>query len=309
MTTWIFVFIAFFFGVGVVIALASVLRDLTSQRYNFVDRRLGLDADSADIADYYRLRNIHSGQIDSWFFRLVTESGVPMDVPTALLLIVGGGLVAAAGGWVITETSLAIALGILVGTLLPIAWLSIQRWRRLRAMRNTLPEALQIVADSVRTGHSLEQSSDMVTTELRGPIGDEFEQCASQLKLGNSPTSVMDQMTQRIPLPEFRVFATAVMVHQVAGGNLALLTERLSHAARQRQEFLGHVNAVTAGSRLSAIGLVIGSIVAVAALAWLEPEYINAFVTHAMGPLLLALALILQLIGIIWVWQLIRVSY
>ena len=69
------------------------------------------------------------------------------------------------------------------------------------------------------------------------------------------------------------------------------------------------MNAVTAGSRLSAIGLIIGSIIAFAALAWLEPDYISAFVNHSLGPALLTLAIVLQIIGVIWIWCLIRVSY
>ena len=300
------VFLAVF---GLIIAIALAVRDLSSRRYNLADRRLGLDADASQIDAYYSEQDVHSGRINEWFYGLVNQSGVKFDAPTAIWLILGCGVVVAALFFVIWENYLAVAGGGLAGISLPVAWLSFKSWRRMRSIRAILPEALQIVGDSVRAGHSLEQSAEMVATELRGPLADEFAQCASQLKLGNSPTSVMDKMSQRIPLPEFRVFATAVMVHQTAGGNLALLAERLSHSARERQEFTGHVNAVTAGSRLSAFGMVLASIIAMSALAWLEPEYLRAFINHPMGPTLLAVAIGLLLIGILWVWRLIRVSY
>lgn len=301
--------IMFLFGAGIVLAVGSLLRDLSSQRYNYVDRRLGIDANTSDIENYYRHQDVHNGPVDQWFYQTVRESGSDIDVPTALAFCLGGGLIGAVLAFIVAESFLATALGLLLGIAIPVAWIIFRRWRRISIMRNQLPEALQIIADNVRAGHSLEQASEIVAAELSDPLASEFHECNSQLKLGNSPTTVMQRMADRVPLPEFRVFVTAAMVHQTAGGNLPLLIERLSHVARQRQEFTGYVNAVTAGSRLSAIGLVIGSIIAFAALAWLEPDYISAFVNHSLGPALLTLAIVLQIIGIIWIWCLIRVSY
>jgi tight adherence protein B len=115
-------------------------------------------------------------------------------------------------------------------------------------------------------------------------------------------------MVRRVPLPEFRIFATAVVVHRRAGGNLSLLTERMSKASHDRQDVRNHMLAVTAGSRLSAIGMVIGAIVAAALLCWIEPDYIDAFLGNPKGPWLLATAVILQVIGGIWVWRILKSS-
>ncbi|MCX7867454.1 MAG: hypothetical protein N2438_10070, partial [Limisphaera sp.] len=45
----------------------------------------------------------------------------------------------------------------------------------------------------------------------------------------------------------------AVIVHRRAGGNLSLLTERMSKAAHDKMDVRNHVLAMTAGSRLSAV--------------------------------------------------------
>ncbi|MCH2127670.1 MAG: type II secretion system F family protein [Pirellulaceae bacterium] len=309
MTTWLAVLIAFFVIVGLVLAIARLFRDMSSSRYNDDDRRLGIDAQAQDIEAFYRTQDLHGGSFDQWFYRSVRESGVGINVPTALTLVLGGSIVGAVFAFVVTENLIAVAIGMVVGLVIPFVWLLFRRWRHIGVMREQLPEALQIIADGVRAGHSLEQVADMVGSEMSEPLAAEFRECASHLKLGSPPTLVMKRMTERISLPEFRVFATAAMVHQTAGGNLPLLTERLAHAARQRQEFTGHVNAVTAGSRLSVVGLVVGSIVAVGVLAWLEPEYIHEFIFHPVGPALLTLAAVLQLIGIFWVWRVMRVGF
>lgn len=293
----------------ITMALWMLIRDLFSRRYNISDKRLPIDAAPEEIRRFTRQQKVHHGPLDRPFYQLVDESGTKLDAPTVLMLIVGIGIIGGGIAFVYAEDLLATAGGLALGTILPIVWFTIKRWRRIREMRVMLPEALQIVADSVRAGHNLEQASELAALEIKEPLREEFMECSSQLKLGNSPTSVMERMTRRIPLPEFRVFATAVMVHQTAGGNLGLLTERLSHSALEHQEFLGHVNAVTAGSRLSAIGMVIGSAAAMLALTWLQPEYVRAFIDSDIGPYLLALAITLQIIGALWVWRISRVTY
>jgi tight adherence protein B len=90
---------------------------------------------------------------------------------------------------------------------------------------------------------------------------------------------------------------------------LSLLTERMAHVSRDRQDIRNHLMAMTSGSRLSAIGMVIGSIIAVAALLWLEPEYIEQYWKHPRGPMVLAVAGVLEMIGIFWVWRILKVGY
>jgi tight adherence protein B len=172
-----------------------------------------------------------------------------------------------------------------------------------------MPETLQIVADAVRAGHTMEEACQFVAREVSGPLKDEFAQAHSQFQLGHAPIAIMDRMARRIPLSEFRIFATAVMVHRRAGGNLSQLTERLSHTARDRQEVRGHLMAVSAGSRLSAFGMVIGSAIGLTVLSYLEPEYLKIFFTHRLGPTLLTIAATLQVVGLVWVLRVLKVNY
>jgi tight adherence protein B len=250
-----------------------------------------------------------AGGLNRAFFHLVEESGLALDMSTAVWLVLGAALVGGGILYVFTENLLATAGGIAMGAALPVICLLAIRWRRVQAMRKVMPQALQAVADAVRSGQTLSEAFQLVAQEIKGPLGEEFKQAHSQLELGHSPIGVMHRMIRRIPLVEFRIFATAVIVHRRAGGNLSLLTERMAHASRDRQDVRNHLLAVTAGSRLSAWGMVIGSVLAVAILASLEPEYIQTFVTHTKGPWLVAAAIVLQLIGALWVWRILRQQY
>ena len=89
---------------------------------------------------------------------------------------------------------------------------------------------------------------------------------------------------------------------------MSLLTERMSRAAYDKQEVRNHLLAVTAGSRLSAVGMVVGAIVALLILGWIEPDYINAFFKTTKGNWLLATAVALQILGALWVWRILRIT-
>lgn len=250
-----------------------------------------------------------TGDVDRWFFRLVEESGTRLDHGAALAVVVGGAVLGLGIPLVMFDSLLGAAGGLVAGALLPILYLSFIRWWRVGGMQQRLPYALQAVADAVRSGQTLSEACDLVSREIKGPLGEEFKYAHQQIELGQSPITVMNRMCRRVPLSEFRIFATAVVVHRRAGGNLSLLTERMSRSARDKQEVRSHLMAVSSGSRISAVGMVVAAIVAVGMLTWLQPEYIEAFLSNPKGPWLLALAVLLQFIGAVWIWRILKVSF
>ena len=249
------------------------------------------------------------GMVNRGFYKLIEDSGSPLDGQTALALVIGMAVIGCAAPLALLEHPLAAAGGLLLGVMLPISWWMIRRSRRFGTMRKVLPETLELLADSVRAGQTLEQATELVAEQGPTPLNKEFEYCASQLRLGHSPVAVLRKMARRVPLPEFKIFSTAVVVHRQTGGNLGLLAQRLAGSARDRSEFCGHVQAVTAGHRMSVLALTIGTMAAVAILASLQPEYLKSFTEHPLGYPLLAIAAVLQVTGMLWVIRVLRINY
>ncbi|MBX3415557.1 MAG: type II secretion system F family protein [Pirellulales bacterium] len=286
-----------------------LVADLRRRRGDRLERRLLVDVDSSLALSRATIEDEPANRFDRAFVELVDQSGVGLSMSQALSLVAGSAVVFCAVPLVFFENFLLAALGLVLGAVWPIGWFLLRRFRRRRAMRMHLSETLELLADGVRSGRTLEQASELVAAESPWPLNEEFGCAASQLKLGHTPVAVLDRMVRRVPMPEFRIFATAVLVHRTAGGNLATLIERLAVAARDRHEFFGHLKAVTSGSMLSAMGLVIGSIVAVGLLSWMQPEYLEMFLKHPWGVPLLGIAGALQLIGMVWVWRVLRMNY
>lgn len=286
-----------------------VVIDLRRRRGDRLDRRLQIEPEATCAGAPAISERLSTNRFDRAFDDLVEQSGVGLSSTQALALVAGSGIVGCAVPLVLFEDLLIAAGGLVLGVAWPFAWLQFKRFRRRRAMRIHLAETLELLADGVRSGRTLEQAATMVAAESPWPLNEEFADAAAQLRLGHTPIAVLDRMVRRVPMPEFRIFATAVLVHRTAGGNLAVLIERLSVAARDRHEFFGHLRAVTSGSMLSAMGLMIGSIVAVGLLSWLQPEYLEMFLEHPWGVPLLVMAGVLQLMGIVWVWRILRMDY
>lgn len=250
----------------------------------------------------------HSG-LDRAFFQLLEQSGTALDHTTALALVIGGAIIGCAAPLFLLENFLLAAVGLAVGAALPLGWFAFGRMRRFGKMRKHLPETLELMADSLQSGRNLEHALELVAKQAPAPLAAEFGFAASQLRLGHAPVAVIDRMQHRVPMVEFHSFATALLVHRQTGGNLGTLAHRLAQSARDRYEFQGHLRAVSAGSRLSALGLLGGSIAAVAILSWIEPEYLEMFLTHRWGMPLLVIAGVLQCLGIVWVWRILKVHF
>lgn len=290
---------------GLILAVGLLVADLR-RREEVPDSRLGIPSE-LELAAF--TGDLPKGRIDRWFYGLVETSGSTWDGKTALAWVAGLAIVGAAGPLAFFEDYAAAAVGLVAGVALPLCWWSFRRARRLSIMQRHLADTLEMLADEVRGGQTLEQAAQTVAEQAVEPLRTEFGYCVTQLRLGQSPLAVLSRMARRIPLPEFKIFATAVLVHRQTGGNLALLADRLAQSARDRNEIAGHVRAVTAGSRFSVVGLTLGALIGVAMLASMRPEYVLVFRDHPLGPQLLVIAAALWFFGIAWVWRMLRVSF
>ncbi len=246
---------------------------------------------------------------DRWFSVLLEESGSNLQ-PLAAALIVLGILIFSAGTVFIVSDNIELSAGVgLICMVFPLIFWSLRRTWRIGRMRKYLPETLEAVGDAIRGGMTIEEAVKMAAEQIDEPLKTEFFHASRQLEMGQAPTMVMNRMARRIPISEFRIFSTAVLVHRTTGGNLAFLAERLARSARDRSEFNGHLTAITAGSRMSIIGLVIVTILALMILCGLDTSYLYKFVLNPYGPLLIGISTSLFIIGGFWAWQIMRVRY
>ncbi len=246
---------------------------------------------------------------DRWFSRFVQETGLGWDPGAAALLMVLCGLVTGAALFLWNEELLPAAIGILLGVPLPAAYLVVRRWRRVRLLQDQLAPALEILARSVRAGQTLDQAIGHLGRHSPEPLATEFRSCARQLDMGLGMPAVMRGLVGRLRMYDVRIFATTLIVHRQAGGNIAAVLDRLARVIRDRLSYQRQLRAVTAGGRISA-GLV--SLITPALFLFfilVRPDYIASMLHSPLGQSLLVLTAFLEVVGLIWTARLLRPAY
>ncbi len=162
------------------------------------------------------------------------------------------------------------------------------------------PDALNLMASSLRAGHPLFSAINIVTDEMPKPISEVFETAKKDISLGIDTKEAFFSMTKNIPQSiDLRFFVTAVLIQKEVGGNLAELLDSLSYTIRERFKLIGQLRVQTAQTRIS--GLILG-IVPVAMLLiifFMNPEYIKPLFDTKDGQMAFACAIGLVIAGFV----------
>jgi tight adherence protein B len=248
-------------------------------------------------------------RIDHSFRRLIYQTGMDITAEPAFLLMVLCGLALGGGILVWRDEPVPAALGMLIGMAVPLGYFMFRRRQRMTAIREQLPDVMDLMSRSVRAGETLDQAIDNVGRSASDPLGIEFRRCARQLEMGLGLPATMRALTYRAPITEMRILSTAVNVQRRTGGNLANTLERLSGVVRDRLSYQRQFIAMTGASRMATILIALAGPAVFAFMMFGQPDYMGQFFTIAGGWTLLLIAGVLQVIGLVWVWGLLRNDY
>jgi tight adherence protein B len=199
-------------------------------------------------------------------------------------------------------------LGALVGAVLPITVVAFKRNRRLRAFERLFPEAIDLLGRAVRAGHSFSTGLEMITTELAEPVAGEFRTAFEEQNFGLPLRDALLNLCERVPLIDVRFFVTAVLIQKETGGNLAEILDNLGHVVRERFRILGEVRIRTAQGRMTAGILISLPPIMVLVLRTMNPSYMKPLFHDPLGPIVLAVAAFLQIVGSIMLWKIVNIE-
>lgn len=197
--------------------------------------------------------------------------------------------------------SVAIPLGLVV-LAMPRVAVHFLRRRRLGKLRRQLPDAIALMAASLRAGSAIGQGLEQVATRIAAPLHHEFVLLLREHRLGVGLEGALASFARRVPLPEATLFATAITLSLQVGGALAPLFERLAESLRRRQIIEAKLDALTAQGRLQAWILTALPIALFAALMAIDPVAMRPLFETRVGVAVIALFVALEVSG----WWLIR---
>jgi len=239
--------------------------------------------------------------------RILLQSGVKLNVAGFLSI----SLLAAAGTLLLCiyfslPLLLLIALPILA-LFVPLLYVINKRQTRLNTIEQQLPDTLDMMARALRAGHALPGSIKMSGEEMPEPIASEFRTTFDELNYGVPLQDALTNMATRIPITDLRYFVISVLIQRETGGNLAELLDNISALIRARFKLLGTIRVLSAEGKLSAWILTLLPFVLAGLISIIHPTFIGVLWTDPFGRQMIAGAIILMILGVIWMWRIIKI--
>jgi tight adherence protein B len=240
--------------------------------------------------------------------RLIEQAGSHTSATTVVITsIVTGALLAAATGFIVRILWAPIIAGLL-GLALPFVILRRRRTKRLGRFEEQFPEALDLVSRALRAGHAFTTAMGMVASEAPDPIGPEFRKTYDEQNFGLPLKEALNNLAARVPLLDVRFFVTAVLIQRDTGGNLSEILENLAYVVRERFKVLRQVRVYTAHGRFTGWVLVALPAGLACVLMVINPEHMTVLFTERMGHTMLTIAVVLQIIGYVWIKRVIKIE-
>ncbi|MBI5648961.1 MAG: type II secretion system F family protein [Chloroflexi bacterium] len=142
-------------------------------------------------------------------------------------------------------------LGGVVGFYVPRLWMRRQQSKRLTMFNNQLNDTLILLANSIRSGYSLQQAMEAVARELPPPVSVEFSRVTREVSLGLNLEEALMHMLDRINSEDLDLIITAINIQHSVGGNLAEILDTIAHTVRERVRIKGQIRSMTAQQSIS----------------------------------------------------------
>lgn len=181
--------------------------------------------------------------------------------------------------------------------------------RRRARFSDQVDDTVQLMAGGLRAGHGLSRTVAAVANDAEAPTSEELARVVNETRLGRNLAESMAVTAQRMQSPDFEWVAQAIAINQETGGNLAEVLDQVGKTIRQRNEIRRQVRALSAEGRLSAVVLVTLPIAVFLFLALVQPGYVTVFFTNPIGIIALIVAILLLILGAIWVSFAVKVKF
>jgi len=230
-----------------------------------------------------------------------------MRLQDVALLVIAGTLVAAALGTVLAGP-LGLGLGLVVPILAKVG-VSVLARRRQKAFADQLDDSLQLMASSLRVGHSLLQALNSVAADAEEPTSVEFSRIINETRVGRELGHALNETALRMDSEDFVWVIQAIAINRQVGGNLAEVLDGVGHTIRERNQIRRQVKALSAEGRLSALVLMALPLGVLAFLTMTNPAYIARFTESLAGYAMIAAGVFLLIVGGLWLRKVVSFKF
>ncbi len=187
-------------------------------------------ADSAPLVT----RLLHRTRLNDAIQWELLRAGLLIKPSEMIAISVAAGIGAYMVGLTFPPSLITRAFLLLIGLGSPWIYVQVRKQYRYKLLITQLPEALQLIASSLRSGFSILRAIEVVANEMPAPISREFRWVLDEVNVGVSMERAFTHMVRRTASPDVKLMVTAIQIQSSVGGDLAEVLDTTSTMIRER---------------------------------------------------------------------------
>jgi tight adherence protein B len=238
----------------------------------------------------------------------LTKSGVPLKpeelAGMSLVFFLAGvaiGLLSKKGPFITAGLAFA-------GLLMPGLYVSHAKRRRAAKLESQLVDALTLIANSLRAGHSFMQALELVSHDMAPPLAPELARVLREARLGLSVDEAFGKLVSRFDSRDLELVITGVLIQRQVGGNLAVVLDGTADTIGKRLKARAKVRTLTAQGRLSAWVISIMPFGLAGLVFGLYPDFGHIMLVSPLGIAMLVGAAVLLVVGVFVIRKVVNVD-
>lgn len=208
----------------------------------------------------------------------------------------------------LTESRLLSVPVAVLSSIIPLFYVVIKKKKRLKKFEKQLPEALDMLARSLRAGHAFAGGLQMVAEEFDDPMGSEFAKIVDQVNFGVPVKDALMNLAERVDVHDLKYLVVAVTIQRESGGDLAEILENISVLIRERFKLYDRVLTLSAEGRLSAKILIAVPLLLAFYFFLSQPGYVEILITDPIGQVLVTFSVVMMTVGVFAMQKIIAIK-
>lgn len=155
--------------------------------------------------------------------------------------------------------------------------------KRQKKFLTEMPDCLEAMVRLLKSGMPISEAIAMTSREFSGPIGEEISKVYEAQRVGDTLPQAMQALAFRVPLPEVKMFSTAIIIQVQTGSSLSEVLQNLSNVIRQRFRLKRKVQSLSAEAKASAAIIAALPITVMVGMYYLNYDYISVLWLSAQG--------------------------
>lgn len=255
--------------------------------------RLSVDK-SNDIAQFLS-QNIDKIEIDG-----VYKKYLPIYIVIAII-----GLLVL---WIIGIHFIILGIIGIVAIYLPFFIQNTLQKHRLALFEKQLPDAIDLMAGSLRAGNSLIGAFSLIGEEFPKPLSDEIGLIVREQKLGVSVDESLQNFANRMPYNSVILTVSTIRTAMQTGGELSDALNNIAKTLRNIEQAEGKIKALTAQGKMQAWVVGLMPVVLMLVLHKMEPEAMSELWSTQVGYMALGAIAILEFLGIVFIKKIVNID-